>query len=40
MNHLQNLTKLHNYISNMKTELKYITRNINVKNDEEFYQLV
>ncbi|CAB5378917.1 unnamed protein product [Rhizophagus irregularis] len=41
VNHLQNLTKLHTYyVSNTKTELKYTARDMNVKNDEEFYQLV
>ncbi|CAB5352478.1 unnamed protein product [Rhizophagus irregularis] len=41
VNHLQNLTKLHTYyVSNAKTELKYTARDMNVKNDEEFYQLV
>ncbi|CAG8751790.1 19594_t:CDS:2 [Rhizophagus irregularis] len=41
VNHLQNLTKLHTYyVSNAKTELKYMARDMNVKNDEEFYQLL
>ncbi|PKY33649.1 hypothetical protein RhiirB3_452720 [Rhizophagus irregularis] len=41
VNHLQNLTKLHTYyVSNAKTELKYTARDMNVKNNEEFYQLV
>ncbi|RGB35877.1 hypothetical protein C1646_758827 [Rhizophagus diaphanus] len=40
VNHLQNLTKLYTYyVSNAKTELKYTARNMNVKNDEKFYQL-
>jgi hypothetical protein len=38
---LQNLTKLHTfYVSNAKTELKYTARDMNVINDEEFYQSV
>ncbi|POG78410.1 hypothetical protein GLOIN_2v1766884 [Rhizophagus irregularis DAOM 181602=DAOM 197198] len=41
VNHLQNLTKLHTYyVSNAKTELKYTAKDMNAKNDEEFYQLV
>ena len=41
VNHLQNLAKLHTYyISNTKTELKYTARDMNVINDEEFYQSV
>jgi hypothetical protein len=41
VNHLQNLTKLHTYyVSNAKTELKYTAKDMNVTNDEEFYQLV
>ncbi|PKK56205.1 hypothetical protein RhiirC2_800528 [Rhizophagus irregularis] len=41
INHLQNLTKLHTYyVSNAKTELKYTAKDMNAKNDEEFYQLV
>ncbi|CAB4419052.1 unnamed protein product [Rhizophagus irregularis] len=33
--------KLHTYyVSNAKTELKYTARDMNVKNNEEFYQLV
>src|ERR1044071_5342958 len=41
VNRLQNLAKLHTYyVLNVKTELKYIARDMNVTNDEEFYQTI
>ena len=41
VNRLQNLAKLHTYyVSNAKTELKYTARDMNVTNDEEFYQSI
>ncbi|PKC70367.1 hypothetical protein RhiirA1_454887 [Rhizophagus irregularis] len=41
VNHLQNLTKLHTYyVLNAKTELKFTAKDLNVTNEEEFYQLV
>ena len=41
VNRLQNLVKLHiYYVSNMKTELKYTARDMNITNDEKFYQTI
>lgn len=38
---LQNLAKLHTYyVLNAKTELKYTARDMNVTDDNEFYQLI
>ncbi len=38
---LQNLTKLHTYyVSNAKTELKYVVQDMNNMNDDEFYHSV
>ena len=38
---LQNLTKLHTYyVSNAKTELKYVSQDMNKMNDDEFYYSV
>ncbi len=38
---LQNLTKLHTYyISNAKTELKYVIQDMNNMNDDKFYHSV
>ncbi|CAG8720114.1 13_t:CDS:2 [Rhizophagus irregularis] len=38
--HLQNITKLHTYyVLNAKTELKFTAKDLNVTNEEEFYQL-
>ena len=38
---LQNLVKLHTYyVSNAKSELKYTVKDMNVTDDEEFYQLI
>lgn len=38
---LQNITKLHTYyVSNAKTELKYVAQDMNNMHDDEFHQLI